>query len=32
MDVEEDRRKGVADCTIDELEKYLDEVIGDRES
>ena len=32
MDVEEDRRKGVADCTIDELEKYLDEVIEDRES
>ena len=32
MDVEEDRRTGVADCTIDELEKYLDEVIGDRES
>ena len=27
MTVEEDRRKGITDCTVDELEEYLDEVI-----
>ena len=32
MNVEEDRRKGVTDCTVDELEEYLDEVIGDKKS
>ena len=32
MNVEEDRRRGIADCTIDELEEYLDEVIGDKKS
>lgn len=32
MNVEEDRRRGIADCTVDELEEYLDEVIGDKKS
>lgn len=32
MNVEEDRRRGIADCTVDELEEYLDEAIGDKKS
>lgn len=32
MNVEEDRRRGIADCSVDELEEYLDEVIGDKKS
>lgn len=32
MNVEEDRRRGIADSTVDELEEYLDEVIGDKKS
>lgn len=32
MNVENDRRNGISDCTVDELEKYLDEIIGGQEA